>query len=148
LPHNLGLGFIDSVLSWFVETTAIYNWLLALLIAGAIGCIFFILMIYSLKSTTSDWHSYTKDQIFGLTWRWDYDYFDDVIQLTPFCPHCDLQIIPQRKLGFNAAPIIEYSCDSCQIKLFELQQHIEQIELRVTREIHKKIRSGDWEIKN
>lgn len=137
-----------SLSSLMVSVTAVPNWLLALLILGAIA-VFIVLTIvlwaiaFPSKSSPS-FINYTQDEFFGIRWRWRYDGDTSIYNLVSFCPRCDYQVHPRNVSGFRAIDHLGYRCDDCGATLGDFEMSLEELSSRVTRKIHQKIRTGSW----
>ncbi|CAH0270182.1 hypothetical protein SRABI70_03463 [Pseudomonas sp. Bi70] len=90
-----------------------------------------------------DWTSYTKDRFFGLDWRWRY-VGQHVDGLRSFCPRCDFQLFPVDSSYFAAVARFKYQCDSCGAELKEFEGDVDELESKVERSIHQKLRNGLW----
>ena len=90
----------------------------------------------------SNEYEYRKDSFFGVTWRWEYGQHG-VFNVVPFCPMCDMQIRPSLDYVGSFEHRTGYNCDNCGHQTSVDGQH-EYIEDQVTRQIHRKLRSGEW----
>jgi hypothetical protein len=138
-PHISG-AFLQGVL-WILAKTQVPNWLLILLsilALGFVGCVILITMMLRDKQT-ADWLSYSTDTFFEMKWRWTY-VGGHIDKLAPFCPQCDLQIIPKRT-GYRAASQVLYECEDCNsfARVIDLPQ--DEMEARIHRLIQKKLRA-------
>jgi hypothetical protein len=135
--------FIRSVVDYALSRTNVPNWILLILIISLFSWIvrFSMRLWYAFFSVgeVGDWHSYTSDDLFGVHWRWNYNYHNEVSDLCGFCPACDLQVYPDSLAVF---PGVRYRCDDCGwTRDFPPSAEVTD---RVIREIHRKLRSGEW----
>jgi hypothetical protein len=145
--------FARRVASLAVATTTVPNWLLILLIpcAVAVLCglgIIRLLFIVRGSRKPSFRDSYREDTFFDIRWRWHYGANEAIFDLVPFCSLCDYQIQPRDVSGYREPEIFEYRCEDCGARLHEFEAPEEEIENRVIRHIHKKIRTGSWNTNN
>jgi hypothetical protein len=136
------LNVFRAIFNFFGITFSVPLWILILIfLLGVIVPI----IISGRKKTPSLESSYTNDNIYGINWQWHY-YSGDIFGLVPICPRCKYQP-PIRRFdigGFQAASegtLIQ--CDHCGFKKqFDFPPEI--LEDRITREIHRKIRTGEY----
>jgi hypothetical protein len=88
---------------------------------------------------------YKRDHILGIDWQWGYS-SGEVVDLVPICPQCKYQPPVHRfHIGDYAAAgegcLIQ--CDHCGFKK-EFDFLTEVLQDRITREIHRKIRTGEF----
>jgi len=90
------------------------------------------------------WHDYTEDSFLGCNWRWQY-FRNDVTDLDCYCPKCDNQVVfvQNRHLGPNRNTTI-LECERCGWASTRLKGLAPWVRARVTREIDRKLRSGEW----
>ena len=123
---------------WYLlaESTLVPNWLLgifaicAIIVAGLLGA--------SLRPTRrADRPSqiHAQDNFFNIKWRWSYDASGGVQQLTPYCRHCDHQLVLKNVGGYRAIDRYECRCDRCGALACEIDCSIEECEGRVLRRI-------------
>jgi hypothetical protein len=149
---NYFLGWWTGVIaqlkkSWhFMQyTTPLPNWLIGILIFGAIAAISILLIKF--KATPSKAitpKSYKDDIFFDIHWRWICDSFGGIHDLSSFCQICDYQIYPRNIVGYAAAgDHIVYICEECQktIHDFDVGLSVAAIEDRVIRLIQKNLRN-------
>lgn len=84
--------------------------------------------------------TYKSDKFFDVVWRWKLDSNFYPFSITTFCPSCDMQLYPEN-LGFGR---IIFHCDKCNYKGFPLELDEVRLEDWVSREIQRKIRTGEW----
>jgi hypothetical protein len=89
---------------------------------------------------------YTKDLIFGATWRWIWD-SGKVTKISGFCPNCDLELVyddssAQDPLG-RLEPKTEFICDRCDHTVVASVRGKKPYALSVIRrEIYRRVRLG------
>jgi len=131
--------------------------LLALILFATFGLFALALFLYSLLrprqvSVTSPelpYVNYTRDQFFGVVWRWQWNYLQ-VSTLTPFCPYCDYQLSYDDPSTYRLRrsyydPGVSLICDHCQrtVKKVENYSYIQLLSV-VTREIQRKVRLDQY----
>ncbi len=103
--------------------------------------------IKSVDRPTNPEH-YRTDSVFGLDWQWDWGLrageFDSLIAV---CPKCKYQL-DLKPLKNPFAPHFR-SCETttkCDHCAFEITIHVpwDEITPRVTKEIHRKVRTGEY----
>ena len=132
-------GSAPDVYEMLARHTSIPNWLLAGLVG--IALVFTATVIGSLVSRRPRWRSYTEDEFFGLVWRWRYSVVVGEgipVDLTPFCPFCDLQVQPVLAAGGHDG--IACLCDGCGRTLGTFQESAFALQRNVERLIHRRIR--------
>lgn len=128
-------NWLNSAWQWVTGSAAHPRWLLGLLWLSVIGWVLFALTRVGEPPAPSH-VSYQQDNFFNVVWRWNWD-FDRVTEVTPFCPQCDLQIIPH-----NDSNSLRLACSECQ-KTFIMLAHKDEpqlrreVELRVLRNTRK-----------
>lgn len=146
--------FVREAISFAAADTPVTNWLLGLLILCSIGgLLLFGIALWPVIFPGSGGKAsfrvgYREDNFFGIRWRWSYDTDGDIARLVPFCPGCDLQIQSQYVNGFREPERIAYRCEDCGALLHEFNMPQEDVEGRIIRLIHKKIRTGSWKAQN
>lgn len=146
-------AFAKKVASFGAATTTVPNWLLILLSLCAVALLFFLgIALWTIIAPGSSEPlpraSYREDDFFGIRWRWSYNTDGDIVRLMSFCPGCDYQIYPRDVSGYQEPEHLKYNCDDCGARINEFKMPEEEIESRVIRQIHKKIRSGSWRTKS
>jgi len=84
------------------------------------------------------------DEFFGIRWCWSYGSDGAVVDLFSLCPACDYQVYPIDAGIYRAAPRIAFRCEDCGRNLGQFEGVPEQLESRVIRGIHKKLRANTW----
>ncbi|WFC62625.1 hypothetical protein EWH21_13155 [Pseudomonas sp. REST10] len=96
------------------------------------------------QASTSRWTDYRTDRFFGLNWRWRYS-GQRVDGIRSFCPHCDFELFPVDSSSYAAVPRFAFRCDSCGANLGEFEGDPRELESKVERSIHQKLRNGQWQ---
>jgi len=89
--------------------------------------------------------SYTEDTFFGILWRWELTGYGKLglnpTGLTPFCPHCDMQLVHDRTdQGGN----MHFRCESCDRVYSPVMGSVDSVQERVSRDIQRILRTGEW----
>jgi hypothetical protein len=127
-------------------------WLLVLIIGSIILITKKTYDYLNKEDSEPNYKNYTFDEISGINWQWDWD-GRKMENLVPLCPECSYQ--PFLELDFNLNHITDedfrksiraslVKCDSCDFeKKFQYEPEI--LKSKVTREIHRRIRKGEYE---
>lgn len=142
------LDFARFIESLFDTKLLIPLWLLTLIIIGVIYSTT-KLIAYLNKDTVPDYKSYTNDRIFGVDWQWKW-IGDRIDSLVALCPECAYQPKVEETYNFdleNESSGLQSSskmvCDNCGFEQV-WQDSPEYLKNRATREIHRKIRTGEY----
>ena len=151
-------SYFFGVLSWLWEKLVeVFNWLIidiqlphwlfiVLLVFPTVSVIKFIAKLNKNSHAQKiDYHNYRQDIIFGIKWRWRYSSIDDgIMELTAFCTDCDFQVYPQRTSSYQIVDNIGFKCEDCGKELETFEFNYAVLEDKVTRKIHKYLRTGEW----
>jgi hypothetical protein len=86
------------------------------------------------------WREYKEDDIKGMKWRWNYGYYSgDIHDISCFCPSDDTQLIYEH---FGSKVV--FHCETCDRRFGPFDGNINYFSGRIQRQIHRKIRTGDW----
>ena len=130
---------------WFFETSAIYNWFwllwaaLTIFVARKIAIAFF----EGRSAETVSLTEYDQEVFFDVQWRWGYA-DSEIINLTSYCKKCDYQILGTRHNLLGMEEGVKYMCEDCGYESEVIEGTRSQIENRVLRYIHKRLRNGTW----
>ena len=151
-------GLILTVLGWgwhgvvFVggslfRSIAVPVWLLVIVTVLAMFPI--VRAVRAFRRRKGGPSTYTEDSIFGVVWRWRYR--SGGVDAKPFCPKCDLELVPleQRYDSCDAgrvfpADFTHFACENCRIKSEKFDGGVSYALDRVEREIRRRIRTGEW----
>jgi len=136
---------IAAVWAYLLSPLSISHWLFGLLISlFALSVLTIVLLTAVLKSETAPkWISYRTDLFDGLRWSWRYQGTDiDIRSLVPFCPTCDLQLVPIT--GPSFVNRIRFECEKCQEELLTHEGSVDSLRNKIIRLIHQKIRNETW----
>jgi len=95
---KLFINIKNLIFKFFSASISIPLWLFILILLVSVVFIARILISsWGAKKNTSIFLNYIEDELFGIVWkwRWDYDRFSrkyDIEDLLPFCPKCDCQL--------------------------------------------------------
>ena len=141
VPKVVGLlsGAARFLLSWI----SIPTWLFLLLaVISAATVIRKLSRLLSKEEDTPgepDVDMYTQDNFFGLTWRWTPEFLPS--SLRSYCPVCDTLLVYHEP--YRAA--VTFFCETCQEIKLESDANYDETIARVTRQIDRKSRTGEWE---
>jgi hypothetical protein len=125
----------------FLSSVPIPVWIIALvspLIIATLLRIFATIRRNNVKRLT--WRDYKEDDIMGMKWRWNYGYYSgDIHDISCFCPSDDTQLIYK-----NWGSKVVFHCETCDRRFGPFEGHLNYFFGRIQRQIHRKIRSGEW----
>lgn len=84
---------------------------------------------------------YQTDQFFGAIWRWNY-YGSSPRNLAAFCPTCDTQLV--YLIDRFGRDRLWLTCEHCGTKSAEMEGTVDFFEGKVSRQIERVIRTGEW----
>ena len=93
------------------------------------------------KPIGPEFHEYVRDSFLGATWQWRWSRDNSVIHLLSICPKCSYELRVVRA-GYRASGLCMLGCDHCDYRTPTTE--FEGLTDRVIREIHRKIRTGEW----
>ena len=145
-------SFIAGIFSYSLQDSSVTNWQLWLMSACSLLVALVILVVVwqtlfptSPVSIKPEWKiKYTEDLFFNVRWRWRYSADNQVVSITTYCPKCDLQIYASDTSSYGAVPKISFICEICNKQSQEVQGTYSELENKVGRFIHQKIRNKTW----
>lgn len=141
-------AFTSKAGSLAISSTLVPNWLLTILVVSTISILVLLgvamwTILFSSDSAPS-FRDYTEDVVLGVRWRWLYGRDGTLYNLVSFCPRCDYQIFARNSSAYRAVDSLEFRCEDCGALAAHFEIPLEEIESRVMRHIHKKLRTGSW----
>lgn len=138
----------SSFFAFLGKSTQIANWLigvmaLSTLLVVIVGFILLRIALYPTKQEAS-WTNYKSDTFFGLVWYWKYGSEASIHGLYACCRNCHYEVYPSDISPYRVAPRIIYHCDSCGLEVGPFDGNQFQLESKVERSIHQKLRTGNW----
>jgi hypothetical protein len=134
------LGWADSAWQWVTASTTHPRWLFGVLWLSLLAWVALLVVLAAAArsaATQPAYFAYVQDTFFNVVWRWKW--FKDgsgIHEIIPFCPKCDLQIIPYTD-GYS----LYLSCGDCKEKFIEVRGNEpelrRQVELRVDRHVRR-----------
>ena len=130
---------------WLGETSAIYNWLwllwaiVTLIVMGMIAIAF----VQNRTMETVSFKEYNEEVFFDVQWRWQYA-DTMIVNLTSFCSNCDYQVFADSGLPYGASQPTVFQCEDCEYSPKPIDCSASELESRVKRSIHKRLRNGTW----
>jgi hypothetical protein len=131
----------SKIASTVVASTLVPNWLLVpICLLAAFGIFVFLATLYP-RREGPDWHDYQQDTFFDIRWRWRYSAYDNsIMNLTPFCPCCDTQLLQVHNSSMSYHPYrTVYHCRHCDSPI-EISKGVNDILTDVSLEIERKLR--------
>lgn len=129
-------GWFTALWYLLAESTLVPNWLLgifalcAIIVAGLLGA-----ALRPARQSRQPSQIHAQDTFFNIKWRWSYDASGGIRELTPYCRHCDHQLVLKNVGGHRALDRYEVRCDQCGSLACELDCSVEEFEGRVLRRI-------------
>ena len=149
------LKFLGSwLLSFFFAKSLVSNWILCLLAVLFIGLVVLIgVIVWALARPASEsarglqgpgWKSYRTDFFDGMKWNWRYDPSEgSVVTIVGLYSLCPLDLT---QLVFEPSyDSVSFMCETCGRKFGPFPGDRQYVLARIERQIHRKIRTGDWE---
>jgi len=95
------------------------------------------------------------DIFFDVKWRWEYYQDGKIINLEPFCPHCDFELTVVSKdfdrigyylpPGYDYNPRTECTCERCNEVVSTIEgRDLDSLGDFIEKEIRRNIRTGDF----
>jgi len=136
---------IRAIWTFLIAGHAIPGWLLVIFVVCTLWLTVRVLLGF--RTAPSRSHEFTeddyvKDSFFGLTWRWRYGQ-TGIYSVVPCCSRCDMQVHPRLDHVSTLSTLTGYHCDNCGQHV-SLEGDHQNIEDKVTRQIQRKLRSGEW----
>ena len=88
---------------------------------------------------------YTEDNVFGITWRWEYGEQNQLEDLQGYCPECGMLVMIMHSLVDEDKTVLY--CNHCQKNLAVLNGGAVEAAVYVNREIERRIQTGGWKRK-
>lgn len=138
------------IYNFFIATTPVPNWLIAVLIIPTL--IFLLLILLAIKerffgSKLHTYKDYISDNFLGLIWGWSYYEDGGICDVHSICPHCNYQILAKYESGYHVAPRYLFECDECGYNAGTIDSDYSEIEQKIKFKIQKNIRNGEWQNK-
>jgi hypothetical protein len=141
------LAWASACITFLGNATPVPNWLLGIAIVLSLvalgGAVLLGVVAFQDEGASSP-DQYRRDHFLGMVWRWRYGRGNDIYSLVPFCPHCDFQIIPRHPSAYEAVDRLAFECEHCSQFSTTLDGTWNDIEGRVERLVHLKLRNGEW----
>ncbi len=132
-----------SLPGYLAEPVFVARWILWILIAvfgaAALGTGLVLLTYFR----TCEWNSYRKDEFFGLVWRWDWSFYNQVMNAWCFCPRCDRRMAYDSGMRDGRSFRTYFSCLQCGTER-SLDGDRQNALAIVQNEIDLKVRHGTW----
>jgi hypothetical protein len=86
---------------------------------------------------------YTEDIFDGMIWRWKLFEPNNVMELLCFCPDDQMELVPDPSSNIHS-DLTSFHCGRCNRDWEPLVGTEDDIKKRITLEIDRKIRTGEW----
>lgn len=133
--------------AWLGAKTAVAHWLLGVLfLAAALWGWVLVMLLWQSMSRAPEmltWKMYTTDKFFGLRWRWTWG-SNGLFNLLAYCPRCDYQVSVEYRTFYPATTGVVFRCDLCGCDVGESREPLDQMQDKVERFIHQKVRTNTW----
>lgn len=145
--------WIISILGWlwqhFISSVNIPTWLLWVLLILAVPTLVRVLKSSLKKAENGEptFRMYRQDLFEGITWRWSYDYSGSPVNVVPFCPICDSQLVYVKENQFSLRPTLSvpFYCERCKQERARIEGGNESYAVSmIERFIERNIRNGEW----
>ncbi|MEA0907766.1 hypothetical protein QT917_000755 [Xanthomonas campestris pv. campestris] len=153
-PATFFLGWWPAIIgslrgaAYFLVDSTLPNWLTLFLGIVALPTIVVSAALlwrgmFPVPTLSIDWASYTSDIFFGLRWRWSYSgaYMSDP---NVYCASCDYQVFPKHGFDYGSHSQIVFNCDSCGKQIAAFNESFDELQSKVTRLAHMKIRNKSF----
>jgi hypothetical protein len=146
--------WIITILSWVwqhaTSSISIPNWLLWLLVILGMPTLLKVLkpLLKHKENSEPTFRMYTQDSFEGATWRWSYDYSGGPVNIVPFCPICDSQLVHVKENQYSLRPSLSVSfyCERCKQERARIEGGNEFYAVSmIERFIDRNVRNGEWE---
>ena len=84
---------------------------------------------------------YKEDIIFGAQWKWGYDWGENPINITPFCPTCHTRLV---SLIERYPHKITFQCETCRRDIVTLEGEHNFVIGAIARQIERVLNTGEW----
>jgi hypothetical protein len=133
-----------NIWDWMGKKTPVSNWVTVLLSLGAfafvVGVAVVARAVIIARMNIQDLQSYSRDEFFGIRWRWRISDDGQIYDLHSFCPACDYQVYGVNSSAYIVVPQTTYRCEECGRNLYVFNGTDEELESRVRRKIQQKLR--------
>jgi len=142
-------GSTQTAFTWLGGSAVMSRWTLGLLWLAAFIVLFvagsLVFAWVRDRTVASEFSAfkYTHDSFHGLLWRWRWSSDGSIHTIVPFCPHCDMQIVPQHEGAYRAVAPLVFRCEDCDVKHYEVPNEVswdevvQDIQLRVQRNVRR-----------
>jgi hypothetical protein len=154
-----GLSFIPGLFRWVgtliagfwhhLTSSIAIPWALfwLLLILSTICIIRIVRPLFKRGSDVPRLRSYTEDRFENIVWRWSYNFANQPINIQPYCPYCDIQLVHVvPPFWDNQGDKVSFYCENCKRTLANVEGGGRSYAISmIARHIDRKIRTGEWE---
>jgi len=144
----IGHGLVGAG-RWLLASSAVPNWL-SILGALALAAVALVVVVGSIAAarpaprppSVADYHA---DHFFGVdwTWRWLDGSYDQIYSACALCPKCQYQLRIRSSIELSRVVTV-FHCDSCERIVSMEECHPDDLQSKLVRLIHQKIRNRTW----
>jgi hypothetical protein len=143
-------GALSSIWNHLTSSLSIPYWLLWLLLILSTATVIRVFRSLSKRDEINEptFRMYTQDYFEGVTWRWSYDVYDRLTDLSSYCPNCDALLVHMKEpFQLGPASSVRFYCEHCEQVRAEIKGGGRNYaESKIQRLIDRKIRSGEWKL--
>ena len=126
-----------------VRVSAVPHWLMYLVSAVLLIAVVQWIARW-ISSLDPGFKAYSKDSLFGVTWRWRY-YGDQPIGAWAFCPTCDATLVySESGSRYSGGEQVALTCETCNANRLRHDGDKDYLVAKVLREVERRIRTGEW----
>lgn len=135
---------VPSVRAYLFTKVLVSRWLIMVLILVPV-CLL-VHRVRRLLSGRATVYQYTKDEFFGVTWRWRYEF--NMNRFSPkdfgcFCPTCDSDRVVRKYRRSLEETTTEFVCQTCNKVVARVPLRVRQILEEVGLQVRRKLRTGE-----
>jgi len=131
-----------------IQDISLPAWALGPLVIGDIVLVLALvgkILSWHRANSGPSWTDYTKDDFYGMVWRWDYSPIGGAITgLCCFCPRDDTVLVWIQSHDLAVERETTFRCETCGIDFGTMRGYSWDIEGKVKRQIDRKLRTGEW----
>ncbi len=142
--------FAKACWQYGVGAISIPRWLFAALVVLSASLIALLIVNMRRAAKSPSEYDYNENHFEGVLWRWHYAPGGMITNLWCYCPTCDTVLVYRDDYddgrGYSGIgnPVMHVTCERCGPKQATLAGHRESAVARVTRQIERNLRVGDW----
>jgi hypothetical protein len=140
---TIGWKWVTDLWNWITHPIETSRWWYAFLVGFFVVNVLVWLIRSVRQEQSPDFHQYTEDTFFGITWRWTWGKNNAIENLSPFCLRCDRSM----RYGTNPDDFTNCSiligCNECRVPHIRGGTYHDTL-VDVRNEIWLKVRKNIW----